>query len=74
MIIPTYTEQNLPLSEALVATELNYWREEAKRLREELERAATAAMKGEHVLLVYKGREVRLIPENTALRMSGDIP
>lgn len=72
--IPTYSDQHIPLAEKLLTVEMEHWKYEAKRLREMLEGMTQAAVKGEEIFLHHRDKTVKLIPENTALRMSGDIP
>ena len=76
MIVKThsYGEMAENLTRYLRDYETQFWMAEAKRMREQLEAMAQAAIKGEAILIMHQGKQVKLLPENTALRMTGDIP
>ena len=76
MIVTTisYGEMAENLTRYLRDYETQFWMAEAKRLREQLETMAQAAIKGEEILLMHQGKQVKLLPENTVARMTGEIP
>ena len=74
ILIETYAEQARREAETQSEAALQFWRGEAKQLRSLWEEMIQAALKGEAVTIFHRDKQVKLIPENTALRMTGDIP